>query len=573
MEPLQMNEKTALELPHGWVWTTLGKITTWGSGGTPLKSKSGYYGGDIPWLKIGDLNEGLIFTSEVTITQDGLEKSSAKWVEKGSLLVAMYGSIGKLGIAGINLTTNQAIAFTKLDESLLETKFVFWYIRSIRSELFNQSKGATQKNISQTVLKQIHFPLPPLPEQHCIVTKIEELFTQLDAGVAALQKTQAQVKQYRQSVLKSACKGKLVPTEAELARAEGREYEPADVLLEWILKERRGNSEKYKELTAPDVSGLGELPEGWVWVTYKQIGKWSGGGTPSKSNSSYWNNGTIPWISPKDMKTPKIYETKDEITDVALESSAAKLIPAGSLLFVVRSGILRRTLPVALTQVDATVNQDIKALIPSPIIFAEYLLVCTQALSEDIRTSCMKDGTTVESIEVPALQDYTIPIPPLAEQHRIVAEIERRLSVADAIEKTIVQSLKQAKRLRQSILKKAFEGKLVPQNPNDEPASVLLERIKEEKVKREIEVKNNKKIKSKKKKVNQMENDGVDFKNAIGLHEILKSSAKSLTPKELWQSSKLEIDDFYAELKTEVERGRIIERRPDDSAVFLEVGE
>ena len=492
MGHLEMNGKTAPELPQRWVWTTLGEIAMWGSGGTPLKSKSGYYGGNIPWVKIGDLNEGLVSTSGDMITQDGLENSSAKWVEKGSLLVAMYGSIGKLGIAGINLTTNQAIAFTKLDESLLNTKFVFWYIYSIRSELFNRSKGATQKNISQTVLKKIAFPLSPLPEQHRIVTKVEELFTRLDAGVGALTNTKAQLKRYRQSVLKSACEGRLVPTEAELARAEGRDYEPADVLLARIGKERREKweaekkrkgrkSAKYKEPAAPDVSGL---PEGWVWAT---------------SDAIFWfvTSGSRGWAKYYSDSGPiflRIGNLDHDSTAIDLSNIQRVQPPAGAEGN--RTGIIAGDILISITAdigmialvpediEEAYINQHVALARPVSTISPSYLAWFLSSQEGGQKQFLkLQRGATKMGLGLDDIRAVNIPLPPLAEQHRIVAEIERRLSVADEIEKTIDQSLKQAERMRQSILKRAFEGKLVSQDLNDKPASVLLEQIKKEKSK------------------------------------------------------------------------------------------
>ena len=522
-----MNGKTAPELPQGWVWTTLGKIATWGSGGTPLKSKYRYYGGDIPWLKIGDLNEGLVFTSEVTITKDGLENSSAKWVEKGSLLVAMYGSIGKLGIAGINLTTNQAIAFTKLDESLLDTKFVFWYIRSIRSELFNQSKGATQKNISQTVLKQINVPLPSLPEQHRIATRIEELFTQLDAGVESLKKTQAQLKQYRQSVLKSACEGKLVLTEAELARAEGRESEPASVLLERILKERRGNWEeeqiikfkqkgkipndnkwkfKFKPPVTPNIEKLPNIPEGWTWASPNQISSWSDSYSlaigPFGSNlkvSDYAYQG-VPLVFVRNIRSGVFLDEKTKyVSDDKAEKLRPHWISSGDILITKMgdppgdSCLYPEGFPKAIITADC-----IKLRLCQLLDSNKYIVSAIKTQIVRSQINLITKGVAQKKVSLARFKTIGLPIPPLAEQHRIVAEIERRLSVADEIEKTIEQSLKQAERLRQSILKKAFEGKLVPQNPDDEPASLLLERIREEKAKVEAETKKKRKSKAKK---------------------------------------------------------------------------
>ncbi len=179
-----MSDFAGITTPDGWIWTTLGDAFRWGSGGTPKSDIAHYYGGPIPWLVIGDLTDGLINEATNSITQQGLENSSARWVEPGFILVAMYGSIGKLGIAGKRLTTNQAIAFTNPDP--IVSKYLFWYLRACRRDLNNLGKGGTQQNISQTVIKAFPFPLAPLPEQHRIVAAIEEQFTRLDAAVAAL---------------------------------------------------------------------------------------------------------------------------------------------------------------------------------------------------------------------------------------------------------------------------------------------------------------------------------------------------------------------------------------------------
>ena len=143
------------ELPEGWAWTTLGECFRWRSGGTPSRTITEYYNGGIPWAVIGDLNDGLVKGTQTSISEEGLTKSSAKWAATGSVLLAMYGSIGQLGIAGTALTTNQAIAHTH--PRPLPSRYLFWYLRSVRSELIGLGKDGTQKNISQTVIKTILF--------------------------------------------------------------------------------------------------------------------------------------------------------------------------------------------------------------------------------------------------------------------------------------------------------------------------------------------------------------------------------------------------------------------------------
>ena len=178
-------EQTASVLPLGWAMSTLGEIFRWGSAGTPpVRYRS--LSRDIPWAIIGDLTDGVVNQTHRTISRLGLENSSAKMIEPGSVLIAMYGSIGKLGLTGIPMATNQAIAFTKPDP--IDARFLFWYLRSIRDDLMRLGKGGTQLNISQTVLKAVPFPVAPLAEQHRIVAEIETQFTRLDAAVGALER-------------------------------------------------------------------------------------------------------------------------------------------------------------------------------------------------------------------------------------------------------------------------------------------------------------------------------------------------------------------------------------------------
>ena len=173
---------------------------------------------------------------------------------------------------------------------------------------------------------------------------------------------------------------------------------------------------------------MSSLPSGWTECALGDMGTWIGGGTPTKGQSRYWKNGTIPWVSPKDMKQETLYDAEDHITKVALRESATHLVPAGSVLIVTRSGILRRTLPVAINAVPVTVNQDIKAIVPRADVDAKFLSWALRAHERQILHECSKTGTTVQSIEMPRLRAFTVPLPPLDEQRRIAAALDERLS-------------------------------------------------------------------------------------------------------------------------------------------------
>ncbi|MBI5424201.1 MAG: restriction endonuclease subunit S [Opitutae bacterium] len=214
------------------------------------------------------------------------------------------------------------------------------------------------------------------------------------------------------------------------------------------------------------------LPNSWTSIKLAEVGQWRGGGTPSKANPAFWTNGTIPWVSPKDMKQPRLSTAQDLITESAVESSATNLIAAGSVLLVTRSGILAHSLPVAVNLVPVALNQDIKAVTPHEITDAEYLRLIFQCFERDILNTCRKGGTTVHSIEFPALQDFSIPLPPLTEQKRIVAKIEELFSELEAGEESLRVARRQLGVYRQSLLKQAFEGKLTAQWRTQNPAQL-----------------------------------------------------------------------------------------------------
>ena len=362
-------------------------------------------------------------------------------------------------------------------------KYVFWYLRSMRNELISLGKGDTQNNISQTVIKSFPFLLCPLPEQHRIVAEIEKQFTRLDASVAALKRAQANLKRYRASVLKSACEGTLVSTEAELARVEGREYEPADALLQRILAERRARWEsqekrrgKYKEPAPPDTSDLQELPEGWVWATNSQVATSQLGKMLDKKRTSgtllpYLRNLNVRWDS---------FDLDDLASMPFLENELERFSLSPGDVLVAEGGEPGRA---AVWLRDERSIKYQKALhrvrleggvLPKWLVFRLWTSAQTGLLERYFT------GSTIKHFTGESLERFPIPLPPLAEQHRIVAEVERRLSVIQQSEVAVEASLVQTERLRQSILKQAFSGQLVPQDPNDEPASVLLERIKAE---------------------------------------------------------------------------------------------
>ena len=371
-------------------------------------------------------------------------------------------------------------------------RYLYYYVTCKLDDITKDNRGSTIRYIRLGDLTEYVTLIPPLNEQHRIVAKIEELFTKLDAGVEALKIIKVQLKQYRQAVLKYAFEGKLTE---EWRGAHKDELEPASVLLERIHNERKSKFKgKIKELPPIDTSGLPELPEGWEWARIGKIFDVYVGATPSRAKPVYWG-GKIPWVSSGEVAFCRIHNTKEHITELGLSNTSTNIHQLGTVLLgMIGEGKTRGQ--AAILDIAACNNQNSAAIrvseqgMPPEYIyyFLEYQYEITRALGS---------GNNQPALNKSRVQLITFPLTPIAEQNIIVQEIERYFSIADELERTIDQSLQQAERLCQSILKKAFEGKLVPQDPNDEPAEKLLERIKAEKAAKEAEKKPRKRGKAK----------------------------------------------------------------------------
>lgn len=406
----------SLRLPVGWEIKPMSNVVTWASGGTPKASEKEYYeNGNIPWLVIGDLNDGVVAKSQTKITEAGLNNSSAKMIPPNTLLVAMYGSIGKLGITGVSCCTNQAIAFAKELHSV-STKYMFYYMAMMKSTLISLGKGGTQKNISQSVLKSLDVIVPPLEEQSRIVARIDELFSELDKAVDTLKTTKEQLAVYRQAVLKDAF---------DNAQAMCERFTPIEELL---VTDRKGMS------TGPFGTMLKKHEHKTTGVPMLGI---------ENIDSGKFIDGNKIFVTP---------EKAAELKSFALKSGDIIISRSGTVgeLCVVPPRMEGSLLSTNLMRVSL----DCQKVLPEYFI---YLFQSKGIVLDQVKELCK--GSTRIFLNQTILKQIQFPIPNVHEQLQIINTIESRLTFCDNIEKTVDAALAQADAMRQSILKQAFEGK------------------------------------------------------------------------------------------------------------------
>jgi type I restriction enzyme S subunit len=461
-------DEISYELPNGWMLARIGKFIAQGGvfiDGDWVESKDQNPNGDVRLIQLADIGDGVYRNkSQRFLTFDKAIELGCTFLEIGDVLIArMPDPLGRACIFPGDLkqsVTVVDVCIVRSGSKMINHRWLMYFINSpeFRSKIAAMQSGSTRKRISRGNLARLRLPLPPFAEQHCIVTKIEELFTKLDAGVESLKKVQAQLKRYRQAVLKSAVEGKLT---AEWRAIHKDELEPASVLLERIRKEKNKDS-KYAGSLIDDKqdkkTDLPDLPDGWVWTKLGTLFEWSNG----------------KGLTQKEMTKGKfpVYGGN------GINGSHTNFLSEKESIVIGRVGANCGNVHIAPEKSWITDNAIYSKWITDHlnIRFALYLLF-------NIGLNKLSGGSGQPYVAQAILNPVTIPLPPLVEQNKIVDEIESCLSIADKVEFIINAELKRAERLRQSILKQAFSGKLVPQDPNDEPASVLLDRIKQEKAK------------------------------------------------------------------------------------------
>jgi len=448
-----MNGEENGDLPEGWASTALDETGEWATGGTPSRKMPSYFGGTIPWIKSGDLNDGYVTRTDESITFEGLNHSAAKLLPVGTLSVALYGAtIGKLGILTIDAATNQACANCIIDTRLSSARFLFFYLLSQRRALIEAGQGGAQPNLSNALVRDWVIPLPPLAEQRRIVAAVEALLARMNAARDRLNRVPAILKRFRQSVLSAACSGRLT--------------------ADW----------RVTETDCPDDD---ELPAGWSIRPLSELCTRFEYGSSQKSQKS----GRVPVLRMGNLQDGRIEWYDLVYTDDPKEIAKYRLSPNTVLFNRTNSPELVGKTSLFRGEREAVFAGYLIRVLTGSELDPHFLNYCLNAPSfKEFCLHVRTDGVSQSNINAQKLASYELNWCPVPEQQEIVRRVDALFALADRIEAKLDAARQRVESLTQSILAKAFRGELVPteaelarrENRSYEPAADLLVRIRAE---------------------------------------------------------------------------------------------
>ena len=395
------------KIPKGWEVKKLGEICEITMGQSPKGENVFENSQSLNGL---EFHQGKIcFTDKFISKSKFITSDIRKIAEVGSILLCVRAPVGVINLTERKIAIGRGLCALKANNQ--NNNFLYYYLLGLKQYFESKATGSTFSAITLNIVKNCEIPLPPLSEQKAIVDKLDDSFAKIENAITNLINAKENLKLYKQSVLKSAFNGDLLPNTS---------------------------------------------PTNWEVKKLKDIGKISSGGTPSTSNDNNFG-GNIAWITPADLtgyKDKFISKGKRNLSEAGLKNSSAKILPKGTILFSSRAPIGY----VAIAQNEISTNQGFKNLTPNESAISEYVyyyLLGSKNLAEQSAS-----GTTFKEISATAFSNLPIPLPPLSEQNLIVAEIDRRFAIVDKTLNLIDKSIQNAKNLKQSILKKAFSGEL-----------------------------------------------------------------------------------------------------------------
>jgi type I restriction enzyme S subunit len=484
---MDMNVDGKRSLPEGWVWTTLGEVSRINFRSPKLRELVDDF--EVTFLPMAAVDEVLGRIAEPQVRRIGEVRKGYTPFSEGDVLFAKITPSMENGKAAIARGLCNGIGFGSTEFHVISPKpnvlaeYVFYFIRQItfrEDAKANFAGTAGQLRVGKEFLESYEIPLAPLAEQERIVAEVEKQFTRLDAAVSALRRVQGNLARYKAAVLKAACEGRLV--------AQDPNDEPASELLARILAERRrqweasGKKGKYQEPVGVDVdaAGLPELPSGWVLASLEAISDALGG---YAFRSQDYSDRGYQVLKIGNVKTNRLeLAAKPSCISEVEPSVVEKYLLARNDVVITLTGTRKKRdygfVAIVKNESYLLLNQRVARLRFSSQLNADYCLIALQSRYFQDRFFSYETGNVGQgNVGMAAITKEPIAVPPILEQKRIVDEVERRLSVVQTMEQVIEANLARAERLRQTILQRAFSGQLVAQDPNDDPAGVVVEEI------------------------------------------------------------------------------------------------
>ena len=466
------------DIPSNWTWTTMGKIADVVGGSTPrTNDPENYEGGTIPWITPADLSGYTaknISHGERFITSKGLAGSSAKMMPSGTVLFSSRAPVGYVAITANPVCTNQGFKSFVLKTNSILPDYIYWWLKGSKDLAESLASGTTFLELSGAKAKQLPIPIAPVGQQRSIVAEIEKQFSRLDQAVANLKRVKANLKRYRAAVLKAAVEGKLT----EDWRKQHPDVEPASKLLERILAERREKwhqKGKYKEPAMPSIgnpTAFHAAPDGWTFVSMEQLlpsmreaMKTGPFGSLLKKHEHMAEGVAVLGIenieAMRFVRGSKIHITQKKAEDL----TDYKVVPDDVLIS--RSGTVGEVCVVPEDIGEARISTNLMkvSLARDGMLPKFFILLFNGSPFVLNQVSDLCKGSTRCFLNQKILKQLCFVLPPLPEQREIIAEVELRLSVVEELEAAVQANLTRANRLRQSILKRAFEGKLIKTEP------------------------------------------------------------------------------------------------------------
>ncbi|MDH6425233.1 type I restriction enzyme S subunit [Aurantimicrobium minutum] len=413
------------KLPDGWRLLTLDSVCEKITDGTHFSPKTVAAG--YPYVTVRDLSDDSINFNDAARVSHAtfleLQKNGCQ-PEIGDVLFSKDGTVGKVAVVETaeEFVVLSSLAILRPKPEIMFPEFLKYVLKSpdVLEAALGMKSGTAIRRVVLRSLKMLDVPVPPLDVQKRVVETLEDHLSRLDRAVVEVQDGLARTAAFRRALLRTAYLGELIP---------GLSVGPLEPL--------------------------------------SSLGQWRGGGTPSKSNPDFWRRGTIPWLTAKDMVDFKTSSTQDLITPEAVAGSSASLIATGAVVVVARSGILERKLPVTVTEIDVTVNQDMKALTCREGVDSRWVAYGLLAFEQEILQTCRKAGTTVANLNIPEFLRFELPIPTVDVQARVLEEIELRLAELDRTISGLKATQQLSQNLRSSLLHAAFTGQLTNEDSND----------------------------------------------------------------------------------------------------------